>query len=166
MVTRMHSERIRGAMERAAKSLYLDDLAVGQRFETGKYAVSAAQIQAFAAQFDPQPFHLDDAAARATIFGGLAASGWHTAAITMRLQVEGGLPLANGWLGAGDSVEWPNPTRPGDVLHVAGEIVDIHPSKSRPDRGIVTVRSETLNQDGKIVQLTTAKLVVFRRPAP
>jgi len=83
----------------------------------------------------------------------------------MRLQVESGLPLANGWLGAGGSVEWPNATRPGDVLHVAGEIVDIHPSKSRPDRGIVTVRSETLNQDGKIVQITTAKLVVFRRPA-
>jgi acyl dehydratase len=147
-----------------ARAFYLEDLEVGRRFETQTYAVSAAQIQAFAAQFDPQPFHLDDAAARATIFGGLAASGWHTAAITMRLQVESGLPFANGWLGAGGSVEWPNPTRPGDVLHVAGEIIDIHPSKSRPDRGIVTVRSETLNQDGKIVQITTAKLVVFCRP--
>lgn len=148
-----------------AKPLYLDDLEVGQRFETGSYTVSAAQIQAFAAQFDPQPFHLDDTAARSTIFGGLAASGWHAAAITMRLQVEGGLRFANGWLGAGGSVEWPNPTRPGDVLHVEGEIVDIHPSKSRPDRGIVTVRSETSNQGGKIVQVTTAKLLVFRRPA-
>ena len=87
-------------MERTDKTLYLDDLAVGQRFETRSYAVSAAQIKDFAAQFDPQPFHLDEAAARATIFGGLAASGWHTAAITMRLQVESGLPLANGWLGA------------------------------------------------------------------
>jgi acyl dehydratase len=152
-------------MTQGAQPVYLEDLAVGQRFETGRYPLSAGQIQAFAAQFDPQPFHLDDAAARHTIFGGLAASGWHTAAITMRLQVESGLPFANGWLGAGGSVEWPNPTRPGDVLHVEGEIVDIHPSKSRPDRGIVTVRSETLNQDGKCVQVTTARLVVFRRPA-
>jgi acyl dehydratase len=153
-------------MKDTRKPLSLEDLEVGQRFETDRYALSAAQIQAFAAQFDPQPFHLDDAAARATIFGGLAASGWHTAAITMRLQVESGLRFANGWLGAGGSVEWPNPTRPGDVLRVRGEIVDIHPSKSRPDRGIVTVRSETLNQDGAVVQKTTAKLVVLRRPAP
>jgi len=146
--------------------LYLDDLAVGQRFETASLKVSADDIRAFAAQFDPQPFHLDDAAARQTLFGGLSASGWHTAALTMRLQVESGLPFANGWLGAGGSVEWPNATRPGDVLHVVGEIIDIHPSKSRADRGIVTVRSETRNQDDKVVQVTTAKLIVFRRAAP
>ena len=152
-------------MTEPRRPLYLDDLKVGQRFETGTTTVSAAQIQAFAAEFDPQPFHLDHASAQGTLFGGLAASGWHTAAITMRLQVESGLPLANGWLGAGGSLEWPNPTRPGDVLHVVGEVVDVHPSKSKPDRGIVTVRSETLNQDGNVVQVTTAKLLVFRNPA-
>jgi len=152
-------------MAEPRRPLFLDDLKVGQRFETASLQVTREQIQAFAAQFDPQPFHLDEAAARHTFFGGLAASGWHTAALTMRLQVESGLPFANGWLGAGGTLEWPNPTRPGDVLRVVGEVVDIHPSKSRPDRGIVTVRSETVNQDGKVVQVTTAKLLVFRRPA-
>src|SRR5258706_12435099 len=136
MVTGIHLRCIPAAMERTEKALYLDDLAVGQRFETGSYAVSAAQIKAFAAQFDPQPFHLDDAAARATIFAGLAASGWHTAAITMRLQVESWLPLANGWPGAGGSVEWPHPTHPRVVLHSAGQIVVIHTSKARPEPGM------------------------------
>jgi acyl dehydratase len=145
--------------------LYLDDLQVGQRFASGTHAVDEAEIKAFARQFDPQPFHLDDAAARGTLFGGLAASGWHTAAITMRLQVESGLPLVGGIVGAGGEFAWPNPTRPGDVLHVETEIVEIKPSRSRPDRGMVTVRSETRNQRGESVFTLTARLVVQRRPA-
>ena len=144
--------------------LYLDDLSVGQRFSSGTYQVDAAQITTFARQFDPQPFHLDHDAAKQTIFGGLAASGWHTAAITMRLTVEGGLPLAGGFIGAGGEIAWPRPTRPDDVLQVQSEIVDIRPSRSKPDRGIVTFRSETRNQRGDIVQIFTGKLVVPRRP--
>lgn len=143
--------------------LYLEDLEVGQRFVSGSYMLDEAEIIAFATKFDPQPFHVDPEAARGTLFGGLAASGWHTAAITMRLQVEAGLPLAGGIIGAGGEIGWPHPTRPGDVLHVESELVDITPSKSRPDRGMATVRSETLNQRGEIVQTLTAKLIVPRR---
>jgi len=142
---------------------YLDDLQVGQRF-TGRthHAVDAAQITAYAREFDPQPFHLDDAAAKQTLFGGLAASGWHTMAITMRLLVEA-MPLAGGIIGAGAEIAWPRPTRPGDVLRVVSEIEEITPSRSRPDRGTVRVRSETLNQRDEVVQVLTSKLVVPRR---
>jgi acyl dehydratase len=143
--------------------LYLDDLRVGQRFTSASHALDEAQIKAFAAQFDPQPFHLDDSAARASLFGGLAASGWHTAAITMRLLVGGGAPVAGGVVGAGGEISWPRPTRPGDVLQVESEIVEVTPSRSRPDRGMVTLRSETRNQRGDVVQILTAKLVVPRR---
>jgi acyl dehydratase len=145
--------------------LYLDDLAVGRRFTSKTHAVDAAQIKAFAAQFDPQPFHLDEAAAQDTLFAGLAASGWHTAAMTMRLLVESGLPLMGGIVGAGGEISWPKPTRPGDVLHVVSEIEEIVPSRSRPDRGMVRVRSETRNQRDEIVQVLIAKLVVPRRVA-
>ncbi len=145
--------------------LYLEDLHVGQRFTSGTHTIDTAQIKAFAAQFDPQPFHLDDAAAQGTLFGGLAASGWHTAAITMRLLVGTGLPLMGGILGSGGEVTWPKPTRPGDVLRVVSEIVEIVPSRSRPERGMVRVRSETRNQRDEVVQLLIAKLVVPRRTA-
>jgi acyl dehydratase len=148
----------------APPPLYLDDLKVGRRSTTGSHALDEAQIVAFAKQFDPQPFHLDAEAAKHTFFHGLAASGWHTAAITMRLLVEGGLPLAGGVIGAGGEIAWPMPTRPGDVLHVESEIMEIRPSKSRPDRGMVTVRSETKNQRGDVLQILTAKLIVPRRP--
>lgn len=142
---------------------YLDDLYVGQQFVSGSHALDAQQIMAFAAQFDPQPFHLDAEAAKHGFFGELVASGWHTVAITMRLLVQGGVPVAGGVIGAGAEVSWPMPTRPGDVLHVETEVVDIKPSRSRPDRGIVTVRSATRNQRGEVVQILTAKLVVPRR---
>ena len=145
--------------------LYLDDIAVGDRFTSGEHALDEAQIKAFAAQFDPQPFHLDEAAGRDTLFGGLAASGWHTAAITMRLQVTTGLPIAGGIIGAGAELTWPRPTRATDVLHVVSEVLQIQPSKSRPDRGMVTVRSETRNQHGDVLQLATVRVVVPRRPA-
>ena len=142
--------------------LYLDDLRVGQRFVSGTHQIDEGQIRAFAAHFDPQPFHLDAEAAQATLFAGLVASGWHTAAVTMRLLVEGGLPVAGGIIGAGGEITWPNPTRPGDVLQVESEVVELRPSRSRPDRGIATVRSETRNQRGDTVQVLVARLVVPR----
>ena len=145
--------------------LYLDDLAVGERFTSATHRLDQDQIFGFAEQFDPQPFHLDDAAAQDTLFRGLAASGWHTAAITMRLMVRGGLPLAGGIIGAGAEIAWPRPTRPDDVLRVESEVIDIVPSKSRPDRGMVTIRAETRTADGDAVQILTVKLVVPRRAA-
>ena len=144
--------------------LYLDDLRVGQRFTSGSYVMEAARIKEFAAEFDPQPFHLDEAAAEASVFKGLAASGWHTAAAAMRLLVTGGLPFANGIVGLGGEIAWPKPTRPGDSLHLESEIVEITPSRSNPQRGIVTVRSTMLNQSGEPVYQLTAKLLVVRRP--
>ena len=143
--------------------LYLDDLVVGQRFVSGTHLLDAEQIVAFASQFDPQPFHLDDEAAKHSLFGGLVASGWHTAAITMRLLVKGGLPIAGGLIGAGGECAWPKPTRPGAVLHVESEILEIRPSRSRPDRGMATVRSETRNHLGETVQVLVSKMVVPRR---
>ncbi len=143
--------------------LFLEDLFVGQRFSSASHAVSEEEIRAFAREFDPQPFHLDDAAAEATLFGGLAASGWHTAALTMRLNLQGGLPIANGIIGAGGEIAWPKPLRPGDTIHVESEIAEIVPSRSRPDRAMVTAVSRTLNQNGEAVQILKAKLVVFRR---
>src|SRR5215470_18670977 len=142
--------------------LHLEDLRIGQRFVTRTHRLDEGQIQAFAGQFDPQPFHLDAEAAQATLFAGLAASGWHTAAITMRLLVESGLPLAGGIIGAGGEITWPNPTRPGDVLQVESEVLELRPSRSRPERGIATVRSETRNQRGDTVQVLVARLVVPR----
>ena len=142
--------------------LYLDDLEVGQRFTSASHRIDAEQIKAFAGRFDPQPFHLDEAAADRSFFKGLAASGWHTASITMRLLVEGGLPIAGGIIGAGVELAWPRPTRPGDLLTVTSEILDITPSRSRPDRGMVKVRSETVNQDGEALQVMISTVVVMR----
>ncbi len=144
--------------------LYLDDLSVEQGFMSAFHRVDESEIRAFARQFDPQPFHLDQEAAENTIFAGLAASGWHTAAITMKLLVES-TPIAGGIVGAGVEIAWPKPTRPGDVLRVKSKVVEITPSRSRPDRGMVVMRSETINQNGEAVQILTAKLVVPRRAA-
>jgi len=128
-------------------------------------SVDREQIEVFARQFDPQPFHLDEEAARASPFGGLAASGWHTAALTMRLLVTSGPPLAGGILGVEVQIKWKAPTRPGDVLHVESEIVGLTPSRSRPDRGTVVMLSRTLNQRGEVVQDLTATTIVPRRTA-
>lgn len=146
-------------------SLRLDDLSVGDRFTSGEHALDAAQIVAFAAQFDPQPFHTDPEAARGTFFRGLAASGWHTAALTMKLLVESGIPLADGIIGSGGELQWPQPTRPDDVLHVESEVIDIVPSRSKPGRAMVQMRCETKNQRGEVLQRFTPKLVVVARSA-
>jgi acyl dehydratase len=152
-------------LDAAPNGLFLEDLHVGQRFSSAAHTMDEREIKAFAAQFDPQPFHLHEGAAKATLFGGLAASGWHTAAITMKLLVESGLPLRGGIIGTGGEISWPKPTRPGDTLTVVSEIEEVIPSRSRPERGMVRVRNETRNQHGEIVQVLIAKLVVPRRAA-
>ena len=145
---------------------YLEDFQAGQKFASGTLRVDEARVKSFAAEFDPQPFHLDDAAARGSIFRGLAASGWHTAAMTMKLLVESELKPAGGIIGAGfDEFKWPRPVRPGDELRLDIEILEVRPSKSRPDQGMVKVKTTTLNQNGEPVQVSVGSLVVPRRPA-
>jgi acyl dehydratase len=147
----------------AGAPLYLDDLSVGQTFQSASRTIGADEITRFAAEYDPQPFHLDQAAAARTLFGGLAASGWHTAAITMRMIVES-VNLAGGVVGAGGTLTWPRPTRPGDTLQVTTTVLELVPSRSKPDRGIVKLGVETRNHNGEVVQDMTATLIVHRRP--
>ena len=135
---------------------YLDDFAVGQTFGSGTLRVDA--------EFDPQRFHLDDAAAQSSTFRGLAASGWHTAAITMRLLVAS-VPLAEGIVAISIKLDWKTPTRPDDLLHVTSEVVELMPSRSRPDRGTAVLCATTRNQRGEAVQIAAATLLVSRRPA-
>ena len=143
---------------------YLENFEPGQRFGSGELSVDATRIKSFAAEFDPQPFHLDEHKARQTFFKGLAASGWHTAAMTMRLLVDSDLKPAGGIIGAGfDEMRWPRPVRPGDKLHVESEVLEVRPSKSRPDQGVIKVRTTTLNQVGEPVQVFVGNLIVLRR---
>lgn len=144
--------------------LYLEDFAVGQRFTSASHTVDADQIKDFASRFDPQPFHLDEAAAQASFFQGLAASGWHTAAITMSLLVKSGMPIAGGLIGAGGEITWPRPVRAGDTLHVESEVLAVTPSRSRSERGMILLRSETKNQRGEAVQILTSKMLVWKKP--
>jgi acyl dehydratase len=145
---------------------YLDDLKVGARYEAGPIHVDPDELVAFAKRFDPQPFHTDAEAAKSTLFGGLAASGWMTASLTMRMLVDSGHAPAGGFIARKvEAMEWPLPVRPGDVLRATSEVVEVLPSKSRPDRGMVRMRTETRNQEGALVQTLTALLVVHRRPA-
>jgi acyl dehydratase len=145
----------------------LEDYAVGQTYGSGRIRVDQTQIKAFAAEFDPQPFHMDETSAARTILGGLAASGWHTAAITMRLMVDGDLKPAGGIVGAGfEEFRWPRPVRPGDELHVQCEILDVRTSKSRPERGLIKVKTTTFNQNNDPVQIMVGTLVVPRRSTP
>ena len=148
-------------------AMYLEDFVAGQKFGSGRLRIEKDRIKSFAAEFDPQPFHLDeDAAARHSVFRGLAASGWHTAAVTMRLLVESELKPAGGIVGAGfDEFRWPRPVRPGDELHLEIEVLEVRPSKSRPDQGLIKVRTTTVNQDGEPVQVNVGNLVVPRRGA-
>ena len=143
---------------------YLEDFAVGQVYGSGRIKVEREGIKAFAAEFDPQPFHLDEDAARRSIFGGLAASGWHTAALTMRLLVQSEFKPAGGIVGAGfDEFRWPLPVRPGDELSVESEVLEIRASKSRPNQGVIKVRTTTRNQKGEAVQVSVGNLIVPRR---
>jgi acyl dehydratase len=140
---------------------WFDDLKIGMRFKTGETTVSKEDIKRFASEFDPQPFHLDDAAAEKTAFKGLAASGWHTAAIVMNLVVQarpfGPHPL----LGMGvDDLRWMKPVRPGDTLHVEGEVVELIPSR----QGIVQVKWTAYNQQGEAVYTFNPIGTVLRRP--
>jgi acyl dehydratase len=144
--------------------LFFEDVSVGQKFGSGRLRVDADRIKAFAAEFDPQPFHLDEEAAKSSFFGGLAASGWHTAALTMRLLVTGDFRPAGGIIGAGNEISWTRPVRAGDELHIESEVLEVRPSKSRPAQGLVKVRTTTFNQDGEPVQVLIANLVVPRRP--
>jgi acyl dehydratase len=155
---------VEGDRQQMTDRLFVDDLHVGQRFTSTSHVVDADQIKRFAAEFDPQPFHLDEDAAANSLFAGLAASGWHTAALTMRLLLAGGMPIAGGIVGAGGEIAWPRPTRPGDELQVVSEVTEIRPSRTKPDKGIVVLRNETRNQRGEVLQVLTAKLVVPRKP--
>ena len=147
----------------AMKQRYFEDVKAGDRFKSQAYAVSEEQIISFAREFDPQPFHLDRAVARRTMFEDLIASGWHTAAVTMRLFVQT-LNFAEGAIGLGvDELRWPNAVRPGDILQVETEIVDLRLSRSKPSHGIVRIRNVTTNQRGEIVQTMTASALVLRR---
>jgi acyl dehydratase len=145
---------------------YLEDFAAGQIYGSGRITVEEDRIKTFAAEFDPQPFHLDEDCARRSIFGGLAASGWHTAALTMRLLVESEFKPVGGIIGAGfDEFRWPLPVRPGDELRVESDVLEVRPSKSRPHQGLIKVRTTTKNQRGEVVQVSVGNLVVPRRPA-
>jgi acyl dehydratase len=146
-------------------AIYLEDLYVGRRFMSGRYQMDEKRMKEFAAEFDPQPFHLDEAAGAESIFKGLAASGWHTAAATMRLLVEGELALSHGIVGVGGEISWPRPTRAGDRLQVDSEVLEIIPSRSKPRQAIVKIRNTTVNQNGEVLQVFTASVVVFRRNA-
>ena len=143
---------------------YLEDFAVGQMFRSGRLRIDKEQIFAFATQFDPQPFHLDEAAARHSIFGGLCASGWHTLAVTMRLLLDSELKPAGGLIGAGmDECRWPRPVRPDDELRVACEVIEVRRSNARPEQGLIKLRTTTFNQNGEAVLVYVANLVVPRR---
>jgi acyl dehydratase len=145
---------------------YLEDFEVGQTYRgPSRIRIDKDRIRAFATEFDPQPFHLDEQAASESIFRGLAASGWHTAALTMKLLVESDLKPAGGLVGAGiDELRWPRPVRPGDELRVESEVLEVRPSKSRPNQGLIKLKMTTLNQDGEAVQLSIGNLIVMRRP--
>ena len=147
-------------------TLYLEDFSAGQTFRTGRQRIDKERIKSFAAEFDPQPFHLDEVAARDSIFGALAASGWHTAAFTMKLMVASDVKPAGGLIGLGfDELRWPRATRPGDELRVESEVLEVRQSKSRPDQGLVKLRMTTLNQDNEPVQIAVVNLIVQRRRA-
>jgi len=143
--------------------LYFEDIAAGQTYRSPELRIDAAAITEFAARFDPQPFHLDDAAARDSLFEGLAASGWHTAALTMKLCLSSDFQPAGGIIGVGGELLWPRAVRPGDALHVEIEVLETRTSRSRPHQGVVKIRITTLNQQGDPVQTFTPTLFVDRR---
>jgi acyl dehydratase len=151
--------------EASVEKLYLEDLTPGTVMRSpGSIDVAPETIKEFARTYDPQPFHLSEEAAASTFFKGLAASGWHTAAITMRLLVDGGLPIAGGIVGAGvEKLTWTKPVRPGDRLSTLSEVLEVRESHSNPYRGMANIRTVTINQKGEPVQEMIAKLLVPRR---
>ena len=146
---------------------FLEDLAPGQVFTSdARVVVDVRAIKKFAGEFDPQPFHLDEASAGATFFKNLVASGWHTTAMTMQLIIKT-LPLSHGIIGTGvDELRWPRPVKPGDTLRLHCEVIDVTPSIMDPSRGTVRVRMTTLNQHDQPVQTMVGNLLAFRRPQP
>jgi acyl dehydratase len=160
--SRTSAEQYMTPVSDGGQSLFLEDLKIGQRFLSRKQTLDASDIKKFASEYDPQAFHLNEDTARQTVFGGLAASGWHTAAITMRLLVDS-MPIAGGLIGMSGELAWPRATRPGDTLEVESEIQEIVPSRSRADRGNATVRIVTRNQNGETVQTFTCKILLMRR---
>jgi acyl dehydratase len=145
--------------------LYFENLHVGDRFGSDTIEVTKESIFDFARQFDPQPFHLDVEAAERSIFKELTTSGWHTAALSMRLFVTGQFQPVGGSIGlAVDELRWPQPVRPGDILKVETEILDMRASRSKPDRGIIRIRNVTTNQQGEVVQTFLAFVMIRRRP--
>ncbi len=144
---------------------YFEDLRLGDKFGTGDHEMTAEEIINFGRQYDPQPFHTDPVAAQSTLFGQLVASGWHTAAVSMRLMVQGEMELDGGVIGqAMEGLRWPRPVRPGDRLRVVTEVEELRPAPTRPERGLIKLRCRTYNQNGKVVQDMTATLLVARRP--
>lgn len=143
-------------------SLYLEDLTVGDLFESRSISVTADDIKSFASKYDPQHFHLDEELSEGSYFGGLSASGWHVGSITMRLLTES-LPIGGGVIGGGVDVRWKSATRPGDHLKIVTEIKAVEPSKSKLDRGKVTVLITTLNQNDEVRQTIRSTLLVFKR---
>ena len=144
--------------------LYLEDLQVGQRFDCGQHGLDVAQVKKFAREYDPQPFHMDEEAAKGTFFNGLAASGWHVVCLAMRAIAEH-VPFAGGLIGGGAEIAWPQATRPNDVLAFTSTVMEVTPSRSKPERGLALLRTEARNQKGELVLIFTAKCVVPRRPA-
>lgn len=146
---------------------YFEDFAVGQQQKaSGRVRVEKEDIIAFASKYDPQPFHLDEEAARKSIFGRLVASGWHTAAMTMSLIAQSENRAAGGTVGLGfDDLRWPIPVYPGDVLRIESEVLEVRTSKSRPDRGVIKTRTRTFNQHDQVVQEVISNAMVPRRPA-
>jgi acyl dehydratase len=150
----------------AIKQRYFEDIAVAERFASERFEVTETAMKQFASEFDPQPFHLDDAVAAASDFAGMAASGWYTAAVAMRLFVTGELQFAGGAIGLGvEELRWPNPVRAGDRLQLETEILEVRASRSKPNRGIVRLRNVATNQRGEIVLSLIANAMVQRRPA-
>ena len=145
-------------------SLYLEDVVVGTQYLSDEVTITAEEIVAFATQFDPQPFHLDEEAAKSSFFGGLAASGWHTAAITMRLLVLAGPQIAGGAIGAGGELAWPTATRPGDRLHIRVTVESVSPSQTNPSRGSAILKVETLTSENELRQLFSVRTLLFARP--
>lgn len=153
-----------GAVGLSEGMRFFEDLRVGDKFHTGEQEVTAEAIMAFGRQYDPQAFHVDPEAAKGTLFGQLVASGWHTAAVSMRLMVEGEMALDGGVIGQGiDELRWPRPVLPGDRLRVITEVEKLEPALTRPERGVLRLRCRTFNQHGKVVQDMVATLLIARR---